>query len=331
MLVLGIESTCDETAASIVRDGHEILSSVIFSQADLHAGFGGVFPEVASRAHIEAIVPVIKEAFTQAGIQKQEIDLIAVAKAPGLVGGLLIGVEAAKGLAMALNKPFVGVNHVEAHMYAAMMDHEPVFPSLGVVLSGGHTLLVKIDKIGSYDILGTTIDDALGEAFDKLAVMLGFAYPGGPMIEKLALSGRAKSFNIKAGKVSDKPLHFSYSGLKTACRTLIEKQQSLSDEFKYNLAATFQEVVIKDLVKKISLAAKEHQLTHVYLGGGVVCNTALRESLHKDCKDLTFHFAPKSLCVDNAAMIAGLGYHRYKLQNASDPFDLIPQTRTPTF
>lgn len=330
MIVLGIESTCDETACAIVQNGKTILSNVVFSQASIHANYGGVFPEVASRAHIEKLTLAIDTAIIQAGITKDKIDLIAVAKAPGLVGGLLLGIEAAKGLSLALNKPFIGVNHVEAHLYAAMMQEENnTFPSLGVVLSGGHTLLIKIEKIGTYEILGTTIDDALGEAFDKLAIMLGLTYPGGALIEELALLGDKKRFKLTSGKVQDKPFHFSYSGLKTACRTLIEKQEQVDLLFKQDLAASFQEVVFSNLVKKIKKASQEFGLTKVYLGGGVVCNMTLRDRLKNDLPELTLIYAPKALCLDNAAMIAGLGFERFYLQKKGDDLDLLPQTRTP--
>lgn len=332
MYVLGIESTCDETAASIVLDGKKILSNVVLSQASLHASYGGVFPEIASRAHIEAIIPVIKQALSEASLKKEQIDLIAVAKAPGLVGGLLIGVEAAKGLSIALDKPFIGVNHVEAHLYAAMMSEQvPTFPSLGVVLSGGHTLIVKINAIGSYEILATTIDDALGEAFDKLAVLLGFSYPGGPMIEKLAKEGNPKAYALKSGRIKERPLDFSFSGIKTACRMLIETKSFLEDEFKKDVAASFQEAVFTDLSKKLSKISQETGLSHVYLGGGVICNKMLREFLQNKLSHMHFVFAPKELCVDNAAMIAGLGFHRFFLSGKSDDLDLVPQTRTPKF
>lgn len=333
MYVLGIESTCDETACAIVVDGKTILSNVIFSQASLHATYGGVFPELASRAHIEAIIPVIKEALAQASLNKNQIDLIAVAKAPGLVGGLLIGLEAAKGLSLALDKPFIGVNHVEAHLYAAIMqDEQPTFPSLGVVLSGGHTLIVKINAIGSYEILGTTIDDALGEAFDKLAVMLGYSYPGGPMVEKLSVNGNSKAFSMRSGKVKDRPFDFSFSGIKTACRTLIEKQNSLNDDFKRDICATFQEAVFSDLAKKLRMITEQTKVCCIYLGGGVVCNQTLRHYLAQKLPNIKLVFAPKELCVDNAAMIAGLGFHRFFISGGqSNQLDLMPQTRTPQF
>lgn len=298
----------------------------------MHASFGGVYPEIASRAHIEAIIPVIKQALTEACLKKEDIDLIAVAKAPGLVGGLLIGIEAAKGLSLALDKPFIGVNHVEAHLYAAMMDQkELIFPSLGVVLSGGHTLLVKINAIGFYEILGTTIDDAIGEAFDKLAVMMGYTYPGGPIIEVMAKKGDPKAFLLKAGKVQDRPFDFSFSGIKTACRTLIEKQDILTDQIKCDIAASFQHAVFTDLAKKLIKLVQDNQIFSIYFGGGVVCNKMMQDYLKQNLADVNCVFAPKELCVDNAAMIAALGYHRFFLASKGDAFDLMPQTRTPQF
>lgn len=330
MYVLGIESTCDETAAAVVQDGQKILSNVILSQASLHASFGGVYPELASRAHIEAIIPVIKQALIEADLKKEQIDLIAVAKAPGLIGGLLIGIEAAKALSLALNKPFIGVNHVEAHLYAAMMNEQTMkFPSLGVVLSGGHTLIVKIKAIGSYEILGTTIDDAIGEAFDKLAVMMGHTYPGGPAIEAMAKKGDPKAFLLKAGKIQERPFDFSFSGIKTACRTLIEKQPILTDQIKCDIAASFQQAVFSDLAKKLTKLVDQHQISTIYFGGGVVCNRMMQDDLKQHLANVDCIFAPKQLCVDNAAMIAALGYHRFFLSPEGDAFDLMPQTRTP--
>jgi len=328
MYVLGLESTCDETAASIVVSGKTILSNVVFSQASLHASYGGVYPEIASRAHIEALIPVIEAALKEAGLRKDQIDLIAVAKEPGLVGGLLLGVEVAKGLSLALAKPFIGVNHLEAHLYAAMMNEGPFhFPALGVVLSGGHTLLYKIDSIGAYTRLSTTLDDALGEAFDKLAVMLGYPYPGGPIIEKLAQEGDPHRFKLKAGHSKTHPLDFSYSGLKTALRMLIEQSKDESEKFKRDIAASFQKTVFEDLEAKIRQVCQTHDLHTLYLGGGVICNGALRLHLKSKFLDKQLCFAPKALCVDNAAMIAGLGFHRYELQKHSDPLELTPKTR----
>lgn len=231
MLVLGIESTCDETGASVVEDGRRILSNVVASSADIHERFGGVFPELACRRHIDAILPVIDEALRKAAVTPKEIDLIAVAKGPGLVGALLIGMNAAKGLSIAWEKPLIGVNHVEGHLYASMMELSDIpLPALGVVLSGGHTLLLKILDIGSYEPIGTTVDDAVGEAFDKVASLLGLPYPGGPHVERLAKTGNPKGCHFTPGNVKKNPLDFSFSGLKTAVLYTVKGQAAQKED-----------------------------------------------------------------------------------------------------
>src|SRR3989344_2041231 len=249
MIVLGIESTCDETGASIVENGVRILSNVVASSADIHERFGGVFPELACRRHIDAIIPVIEEAMAKANVTPDDVDLIAVAKGPGLVGALLIGMNAAKGLSIAWKKPFIGINHVEAHLYAAMMDpsFKNPFPALGVVLSGGHTLLLKINDIGSYEPIGTTVDDAIGEAFDKVATLLGLPYPGGPHIERLSREGNPKAFSFSAGRVKKNPLCFSFSGLKTNVLYAVKGQNGQGKTEIVNradVAASFQETAL---------------------------------------------------------------------------------------
>ena len=217
MLVLGIETTCDETAAAVVEDGSKILSNIIFSQIHLHQKFGGVFPELASRSHVDKILLAIDESLKKANITLSDIDVIAVANRPGLIGSVLIGLNAAKALSLSLKKPFIGINHIEAHLYAAMMEsiNNLIFPALGVVISGGHTKLLKILDIGKYEDIGTTIDDAIGESFDKVASILDLRYPGGPEVEKLAKLGDSTKYKFKAGKVDKNPFNFSFSGLKT--------------------------------------------------------------------------------------------------------------------
>jgi N6-L-threonylcarbamoyladenine synthase len=216
MIVLGIESTCDETACAIVKDGKDILSNIIHSQSEMHSPFGGVFPELACRRHVDAIIPVIRDAMMHAHVSKNEIDLIAVSKGPGLIGALLIGLNVAKALSMAWDIPFIGINHVEAHLYAAIMPLEsPPFPALGIVISGGHTFMVKMRGIGSYEGIGTTQDDAIGEAFDKVASLLHLPYPGGPAIEQLAKQGNPSRFSFRPANVKGRPWDFSFSGLKT--------------------------------------------------------------------------------------------------------------------
>lgn len=307
MIVLGIESTCDETGAAIVKDGREILSNVVASSADLHEKYGGVFPELACRRHIEVIVPVINEAIQKAGITQEEIDLIAVAQGPGLVGALLIGMHTAKGLALAWKKPLIGVNHVEAHLYASMMGLENIpLPALGVVLSGGHTLLLKILDIGHYEPIGTTVDDALGEAFDKVAALLGLPYPGGPHVERLAQGGNPKAYRWSGGNVKRSPLDFSFSGLKTAVLYAV-RGKTLSEPDKADVAASFQETAFQDVFHKVERARQTFPCQALFFGGGV-CNNQKLRTLFKGEK---VFWPQPHLSVDNAAMIAGLGAKKF--------------------
>ncbi|MBP7074482.1 MAG: tRNA (adenosine(37)-N6)-threonylcarbamoyltransferase complex transferase subunit TsaD [Rhabdochlamydiaceae bacterium] len=335
MKVLGIESTCDETAIAIVEDGKTILAETIASQADLHTQYGGVYPELACRRHFDILFPLIKETLNKAGLTKEDIDLIAVAHGPGLIGALLMGLSAAKGLALSWNKPFVGVNHVEAHLYAAMMPITPEFPALGVVLSGGHTLLVKIHSLGRYEEIGSTVDDAIGEAFDKVAVLLDLPYPGGPEIEKLARLGDPKKYPFKPGSVKQKPWNFSFSGLKTNVLYTLKGQNCdrkapslLPDSEKAHVAAGFQEAALGDIVKKTLSAAESFDCKMIFLGGGVTQNKRLRELLQKS--PLPVFFPPPGLSLDNASMIAGLGYQLFlRKEKKGDPLDLEPLPRIP--
>jgi N6-L-threonylcarbamoyladenine synthase len=370
-LVLGIETTCDETACSIVKDGRVILSNVIYSQIPIHEKFGGVVPELACRKHVDALIPVIDQALNEAKCKLSDIDLFAVAYGPGLIGALLIGLNAAKTLSVALDKPFVGVNHVEAHLYAALMDNpETEFPCLGVVLSGGHTSLVYMKGIGQYELIGQTVDDAIGEAFDKTAKIMGLPYPGGPHIEALAAAGNPLSVPLKAGTVKGKPYDFSFSGLKTgvlyayksisdkskeACKnnlndlsereaadgvvcdevivnTTVEEQNAsdaphsrsnrLSDSCtRPNLAASFQHAAFKDVIKKTLLAAQAKGCKTLVFGGGVTNNQTLRKLFAEQAKDYKQLWPSLGLSLDNAAMIAGLGYHKF-LERGGDPLDL---------
>ncbi len=335
MLVLGIESTCDETACAVVRKGHDILSNVVASQIDLHQTYGGVVPELACRRHIDLIMPVLDQALTQAQVSLQEIDLIAAAYGPGLIGALLIGLNTAKALSLALHKPFIGINHVEAHLYAALMSQtQPVeFPCLGAVLSGGHTTLVLIKELGVYEPISQTVDDAIGEAFDKVAKMLGLPYPGGPQIERLAQQGDAHRFALKAGQVKGRPLDFSFSGLKTAVLYTLRGQFTTSpipQQDQCDIAASFQRVACEDVVKKVFLAAQQYSVKTILLGGGVTNNHYLRQLLAKENKeDYQVIWPSLGLSLDNAAMIAGLGYHRYQHTGRGDSIDLEPLVRIP--
>ena len=350
MRVLGIESTCDETACSVVENGKIILSNVVASQIDLHKEYGGVVPELACRRHIDLIIPVLDQALKEANLTLAEIDLIAVAHGPGLIGALLIGLSTAKALALAMQKPLIGVNHVEAHLYAAIMSQEkPIqFPALGVVLSGGHTALVLIKALGEYELIGQTVDDAIGEAFDKVAKLLALPYPGGPQIERLAIEGDSHRYPFKGGQVKGKPLDFSFSGLKTAVLYTLKGQNLkknlklnqnnneqcsspiLSKEEQCNLAASFQRAAFEDVIKKALVAAEKFGTQSIIFGGGVTNNQTLREMFSKENQNKHHLIWPSfGLSLDNAAMIAGLGYHRYLLQGHGDSLDLEPLPRIP--
>ncbi len=335
MIVLGIETTCDETAAAVVEDGKNILSNVIYSQANFHRQYGGVFPEMASRLHYDTLIPVIDEAIKNANVAINQIDLIAVAHGPGLMGALFMGLNAAKALSLAWDRPFIGVHHVEAHLYASMMEHldSLPLPALGIVLSGGHTLFLKITDVGKYETIGTTIDDAIGESFDKVAVMLGLPYPGGPAVEELAATGgKAGMYGFKAGQVKDLPFHFSFSGLKTKVLYTVkgvgatQKSQTLiQEEEKKNIAASFQDAVFADVIKKANKACLAFGLQSIFFGGGVVNNQHLRELFSKSCS-LPLFWPTAGLSLDNGAMIAGLGYQKY-LQLGASSLDLEAKAR----
>lgn len=316
MRVLGIETTCDETAASVVVDGERILSSVVSSQIDLHKAYGGVVPELACRRHIDLLMPIIDEALKQAKTPLSEIDLISVAHGPGLIGALMIGLNAAKALSFANNIPFVGVNHIEAHLYACLMANPSIpLPAIGAILSGGHTTLVHIKSLGEYVIIGETVDDAVGEAFDKCAKIMGLPYPGGPIIEKMALSGSKKHL-FKAGQVKGKPLAFSFSGLKTAVLYAYQKIENPTEQDKNDIAASFQHAAFTDIQRKIELAMQACGTRTLLVGGGVTNSQALKTYLAK----FDTHYPDNGLSLDNAAMIAGLGYHKFK--GKSDPYSL---------
>lgn len=332
--ILGIETSCDETAAAVVEDGQTILSSAVASQIELHAQFGGVFPEVASRQHVRAITPILEEALHQAHLTMADIDAIAVTRGPGLPGSLVVGMNAAKGLAMGRGLPLVGVNHLEGHLYSAWLnaaDVEPAapprFPLLALIVSGGHTELVLMTDHLQYRRLGATLDDAAGEAFDKVARLLGLPYPGGPAIQEAARKGDPLAFNLPRAWLEG-TWNFSFSGLKTAVlrevRRLEKQQQPIPVE---NLAASFQAAVIDVLVNKTIRAAKEFHAQAVLVAGGVSANRALRQSFHLRVTTPLF-IPPLSLCTDNAAMIAAAGYFRYSLgQRDGIEMDVLPNWR----
>jgi len=317
MLVLGIESSCDETAAAIVEDGCRIRSSVIASQIETHKQYGGVVPEIASREHLLKIVPVVEQAFEEAGIDKSAIDGIAVTAGPGLVGSLLVGVSYAKALAFALNKPLVGVNHIEGHVLSVVFDNPPIeYPALALIVSGGHTNLFWIPEAGKYKVVARTRDDAAGEAFDKIAKLLGLGYPGGPVIERLALEGDPQTVRFAVPRMGDGRPDFSFSGLKTAVskhvressiRPMAEGEEP-SQEIK-NLAASFQDVVVRSLVGTMEKIARSYHPRTLIVAGGVACNNALRNAADKTASKLKIpvYFPSRHLSTDNAAMIAAAG------------------------
>jgi N6-L-threonylcarbamoyladenine synthase len=318
MLVLGIETTCDETACAIVKEGRNILSNVVFSQIDIHEEFGGVVPEIACRRHVDAIIPVIDQALHEAQCTLKDIDLFAVAYGPGLIGALLIGLNAAKTLSLCTQKPFISVNHVEAHLYAALMSNSEVeFPCLGIVLSGGHTNLIYMHSIGRYELMGQTVDDAIGEAFDKAAKIMGLSYPGGPVIEALAEKGDPLKYPLKAGQVKGRPLDFSFSGLKTG---VLYTYKATSD--KSDIAASFQHAAFSDILKKTLLAAEQYSCKTLVFGGGVTNNKRLRRLFMEKASGYRQLWPSAGLSLDNAAMIAGLGYHRYIQKGTGDSLDL---------
>lgn len=332
MIVLGIETTCDETSAAVVKNGKEILSLVTASQSSLHKRFGGVFPELASREHANAILPVIHQALQEAKISHQELSLISVANEPGLMGPLLVGAYTAKALSFACNLPLIGVHHVMAHAYAAMMCSATCeYPAIGLIVSGGHTVLCRISDVSSYSVISTTVDDAMGECFDKVAGLLDLPYPGGPCIEKLAKGMDENSYTLTSGKVRGNPLSFSFSGLKTQVLYKAKGQNSskrdpslLSDREKGNLAASFQRVICSDVIDKSLLACNLYGCHSIYVGGGVAQNQYFQELfIARAANRASIHFPSAALCADNGAMIAGLGFHLYTKRSLSEEETLV--------
>jgi N6-L-threonylcarbamoyladenine synthase len=307
--VLGIETSCDETAAAVVDDATTVLSSVVSSQVDLHARYGGVVPEIASRAHVDLLVPVVAQALVEAGVDDGEIDVVAATVGPGLIGSLLVGVSAAKALSLCWDVPFVGVNHLEAHLYAAFLDDPTLeFPVVYLLVSGGHTMLVHMEGHGQYRLLGQTIDDAAGEAFDKVARFLGLGYPGGPAIDRIATEGDPES--VRFPRAIAEGLDFSFSGVKTAVINHVRKHPESATA---DIAASFQEAVVDVLVTKARRAAEQVGAKAMCLGGGVAANSVLRERFLDACEaDGRHAFVPsRAMCTDNAAMVAAAGHWRF--------------------
>ena len=321
MITLGIETSCDETSVAVVRDFEEILSNIILSQL-VHAGFGGVVPEIASREHLKAVVTVFEQAMAKAGIGPEDIDLITATYGPGLVGALLVGLNFGKGLAYGYDKPFVAVNHIEGHIAANFIMHKNLPDKhLTLIISGGHTSLVLVEGFGKYILLGQTKDDAVGEAYDKVAKLLGLGYPGGAEIDRLGKIGDRKYFRFPRGVIKENSFDFSYSGLKTAVALHVRDLSDLELEaHRADIAASFQEAALEVLVVKTVRAAEEYGVGAVTLSGGVASNSRLKDLMLKKLsnKKIDFYFPPPDLCTDNAAMIAAAGYMRYKLDGPSD-------------
>lgn len=369
MKILGIESSCDETAASVVEDGRCLLSNVVQTQIDIHATYGGVVPEIAARSHIEAINPVIDKALSDAGCMWDDIDAIAVTYAPGLIGSLLVGTLAARTLALLKNKPLYPIHHVEAHVYAnfivdqaeptsllsadlaplerqrtaqeadktagrlVLPTKQPEFPMLALIVSGGHSQLVLFRDHGDYELLGQTQDDAVGEAFDKVAKILGLPYPGGPSIAKVATQGDPRRYQLPKAKLQN-PYDFSFSGLKTAVLRAVQAEvgvdytfpshelpKRLSDRQRADFAASFQQIAVETLVDKAEKAYHDYSPTSVVIAGGVAANSELRRQLSERLP-LEIEYAPMQLCTDNAAMIAALGYYYSQKKDPVSPFEL---------
>ena len=315
VVILAIESSCDETAAAVVKNGREVLSNVISSQIELHKIYGGVVPEIASRKHIEKINPVISEALADAKMTLDDIDAVAVTYGPGLVGALLVGVAEAKAISYAKGLPLVGVHHIEGHIAANYIEHPKLAPPfLCLVVSGGHSHLVKVCDYGEFEIIAKTRDDAAGEAFDKVARAIGLGYPGGPKIDKLSKEGNAEAISFPKAKVNDSAYDFSFSGVKSAVLNYLNKckMQDLPIN-QADIAASFQKAVVDVLVENTIKAAKEYGIKKVVMAGGVASNQTLRTSMREACEkeELTLYFPSPALCTDNAAMIGAAAYYEY--------------------
>lgn len=315
-LILAIESSCDETAAAVVRNGREVLSNVISSQIELHKLYGGVVPEIASRKHIEKINQVIEEALEEAGVTLEDVDAVGVTYGPGLVGALLVGVAEAKAIAYAAGKPLIGVHHIEGHISANYIENKELEPPfVCLVVSGGHTHLVRVADYGVYEILGRTRDDAAGEAFDKVARAIGLGYPGGPKIDRLAKEGNEKAIAFPKAKVAGSPYDFSFSGLKSAVLNYINSCQMKGENInEADIAASFQKAVIDVLVEHAMMAVKDFGSGKLAIAGGVASNSALRAAMEKACDEngVEFYHPSPIYCTDNAAMIGAAAYYEFQ-------------------
>ncbi len=315
MLVLGVESSCDDTAAAVLLDGHRILSNLVSSQDQVHGPYGGVVPELASRQHIRQVLPIVDEALKRAGVGLGDLNGLAVTFGPGLAGSLLVGLSLIKGLSFRWEIPYVGVNHLEAHLLAIFLEKEVSFPYIALLASGGHTLLYVVKDVGDYQYVGGTRDDAAGEAYDKVAKLMGLGYPGGRVIDQLAKLGDPKAISFPRARIKKSSYDFSFSGLKTAVfHYLKDKPEGVWSEQKADIAASFQEAVVDMLIRPTMEIADELKINRVVLAGGVSANSRLRAKMAEkgEEKGVEVHFPSPRLCTDNAAMIALAGYHMLK-------------------
>ncbi|HGE72558.1 TPA: tRNA (adenosine(37)-N6)-threonylcarbamoyltransferase complex transferase subunit TsaD [Candidatus Poribacteria bacterium] len=327
MLILGIETSCDETASAVVEDGKKILSNIVASQMDIHSKYGGVVPELASRRHIQNIIPVIQQSLETAGISLDDVDGIAVTQGPGLIGSLLIGISTAKALSYTKNLPIVGVNHIEGHIYSNFLENDDIKPPfICLVVSGGHTDLVYVGEgKRNYEKLGQTMDDAAGEAFDKVSKLLELGYPGGPIIDRLAKEGNPKAIAFPRPYVWDHDFNFSFSGLKTSVLNYLLKEKSEGRIINVaDVSASFQSAVVDVLVEKTLRSAQTKGINTVAVAGGVAANSGLRKRFMERCQEMGYklYFPRPILCTDNAAMIAGIGYHLLKDNESNNSYNM---------
>lgn len=326
MIILAVESSCDETSVAIVKDGKDVLSNVVLSQIDIHKQFGGVVPEIASRNHILNMTYVFEEAFKKANVKDEDIDLVAVTEGPGLIGALLVGINAASAYAFSHHKPMIGINHLSGHIYAANIDHELTFPLVALLVSGGHTELIYMKDHMTFELLGETLDDAVGEAYDKVARMLGLGYPGGPLIDRLAKQGQ-DTYHLTRPYLDKEDYQFSFSGIKSAVQNIIYHANRKGEVInKADLACSFQEAVIDVLLYKLKMASDRLGVDQIVIAGGVAANSRLRERVYQAIPDKDIIIPKMAYCTDNAAMIGAAAYYAYQKKGALKHYRLGGQS-----